>query len=134
MRALIAYIAPLFLLLSGTIAHAQEGPWRVSEVNGTVTIIGDDGRQSARSGTVLEAGDTVQTAARSSAVLVRGQEFVTVRQSSRIRIPEAQRERSIVQIIQDYGSALFNIGRQPDPHFGVDTPVSYTHLTLPTKA
>ena len=122
MRSLIALLAPIFMLLSGSPAFAQEGPWRISEASGTVTIVGDDGNRAAREGATVQAGEHVRTAARSSAVLVRGREFVTVRQNSSLQIPAPQRERSVFQIIQDYGSALFNIGRQPDPHFGVETP------------
>lgn len=64
----------------------------------------------------------MRTQARSSAVLVREREFVTLRQNAQIRILEAERSRSVMQIIKDYGSALFNIGKQPNPHFGVETP------------
>jgi hypothetical protein len=63
----------------------------------------------------------VTTGADGNAVLVRGREFVTVRRNSQIRIPAGGEERSIIQIVQDWGSALFDIGKQPDPHFGVKT-------------
>ncbi len=53
---------------------------------------------------------------------MRGREFMTLRQNAQLRIPELALERGLVQIIQDYGSALFNIGKQPNPHFGVETP------------
>ena len=122
MRQLFALFVPFFMLLCGSPALAQEGPWRVSEANGTVTVSNANGSRAAREGIVLRAGDNIRTAQRSSAVLVRGREFVTVRQNSSVKIPAAQRKRSVLQIIQDYGSALFNIGRQPDPHFGVETP------------
>ena len=122
MRVSLAKFAPLALLLCGTSAIAQSGPWTISEVNGSVTIVDADGARTAQIGTMLDSGDKVSTGEQSSAVLVRGREFVTVRQNSQIQVPEEQRERSVIQIIQDFGRALFNIGKQPDPHFGVETP------------
>jgi hypothetical protein len=122
MRSFLALLVSLFILLTGTPALAQDGPWRVSEANGSVTVSSGGSTRAARVGATLEAGDAIRTGARSSAILVRGREFVTVRQNSSIKIAEPRRSRSVTQIIQDYGSALFNIGRQPDPHFGVETP------------
>ena len=123
MQTLSRLLLPLILLLfSGTPALAQNGAWTISETKGTVTVIDTRGQRPATAGLQLAAGATVRTQAKSSAVLVRGREFVTLRQNAQIRIPEAARSRSIMQIIQDYGSAMFNIGKQADPHFGVETP------------
>ncbi|WP_172835900.1 FecR domain-containing protein [Porphyrobacter sp. CACIAM 03H1] len=116
-------LLPLLLLLfSGTPALAQSGPWTVSEVKGVVTVVDARGQRPATVGTALAAGATIRTDSRASAVLVRGEEFVTMRQNAQLRIAPAERERGIIQILQDYGSALFNIGKQPNPHFGVETP------------
>ncbi len=115
-------ILPLTLLLSSTSAFAQSGPWTVSETRGDVVIRTADGEQPARRGVRIAAGQQVVTGRSGNATIVRGREFVTVRPNTRITIAPPQRERGVVQIIQDFGSALFNIGRQPDPHFGVDTP------------
>ncbi|MFN9633868.1 MAG: FecR domain-containing protein, partial [Erythrobacteraceae bacterium] len=123
MRALYRLLLPIALLLfSGVPALAQSGDWTIAEAKGSVLVIDSRGQRGAVNGVALEPGATVRTQAKSSAVLVRGREFVTLRQNAQIRIPEAARSRSIMQIIQDYGSALFNIGKQPDPHFGVETP------------
>jgi len=123
MRIVQRLILPLLLLLFGGVpALAQSGSWTVSEAKGSVTIIDARGSRAAKVGAQLAEGATVRTAAQSSAVLVRGKEFVTMRQNAQLRIAPAERERGIVQILQDYGSALFNIGKQPNPHFGVDTP------------
>ncbi|MBA4008563.1 MAG: hypothetical protein C0486_07275 [Erythrobacter sp.] len=123
MRILQRLVLPLLLLLfSGGPALAQGAVWTVSEAKGVVTVIDSQGTRPAKVGAPLAPGATVRTAARASAVLVRGKEFVTMRQNAQLRIAPAQRERGIVQILQDYGSALFNIGKQPNPHFGVDTP------------
>ena len=115
-------IFPVALLLSSTSAFAQSGPWTVSETRGEVVIKTADGERAARRGARIAAGEQVVTGNRGTATIVRGREFVTVRPNSRISIAPRERERGVIQIIQDFGSALFNIGRQPDPHFGVDTP------------
>lgn len=116
----------LLLLLGGAPALAQASGWSVSEAKGVVVVIDAQGQRPAKAGTALAAGATIRTEARSSAVLVRGREFVTMRQNAQLRIPapaQAQaRSRGIIQIIQDYGSALFNIGKKENPHFGVETP------------
>jgi len=123
MRIMQRLLLPLVLLLFGGMpALAQGAAWTVSEAKGVVTVIDAQGTRPASVGTRLAPGATVRTAARASAVLVRGKEFVTMRQNAQLRIAPAQRERGIVQILQDYGSALFNIGKQPNPHFGVETP------------
>ena len=118
----IRLISSLALLLCGTSAMAQSGPWTVSEARGQVQIRENAATRAAQRGSQIPAGATVTTGANGNAVLVRGREFVTLRRNSQIRIPAAKAERSIVQVVQDWGSALFEIGKQPDPHFGVETP------------
>ena len=123
MRTIYRLLLPVLLLLfSGVPALAQNGAWTVSESKGVVTVIDPAGQRPAKVGTQLVAGAAIRTGAGASAVLVRGREFVTMRQNAQIRIVPAQRERGIIQILQDYGSALFNIDKQPNPHFGVETP------------
>ncbi len=122
LKALYHLIASLVMLACATAVAAQDGGWKVSESKGAVTIIDSASERTATLGMIVPAGAAVQTGAKSSAVLVRGKEFVTLRQNSRVRIAPADRQRSIVQILQDYGSAMFNIGKQADPHFAVETP------------
>lgn len=122
MHHLSRLLLSLLLLFSAVPALAQGAGWTISEIKGRVVVIDNRGERPASAGQALVPGATVRTQARASAVLVRGREFVTLRQNAQVRIPEAARSRSIVQIIQDYGSALFNIGKQADPHFGVETP------------
>ena len=122
MRKSIRLISSLALLLCGTSAVAQSGPWTVSEARGQVQIRENAATRAAQRGSQIPAGATVTTGENGNAVLVRGREFVTLRRNSQIRIPAAKTERSIVQVVQDWGSALFEIGKQPDPHFGVETP------------
>ncbi|WP_197273753.1 FecR family protein, partial [Porphyrobacter sp. AAP60] len=123
MRLLSRIFMPIMLLLfSGVAAHAQNAGWTISEAKGSVMVIDAQGQRAATTGAAVVPGAMVRTAAKSTAVLVRGREFVTLRQNAQIRIPQTAPERSLVQVIQDYGSALFNIGKKADPHFGVQTP------------
>ncbi len=123
MRNLSRLLLPLLLLLfSGAPALAQTAGWTISEAKGSVLVIDSRGERAASVGLAITPGATVRTKAQSSAVLVRGREFVTLRQNAQIRIPQVTSEKSIIQIIQDYGSALFKIGKKADPHFGVETP------------
>jgi len=113
--------APLALLLASTSVHAQVA-WTVSETDGRVAIRDESGERPARRGAKIAAGGTIETGANGSAVIVREREFVTVRPNTRLKVPQPSEERSVIQIVQDWGSAIFNIGKQPDPHFGVRTP------------
>ncbi len=123
MRHLSRLLLPLLLLMfSGAPALAQNVSWTISEAKGSVVVIDGRGERAASVGLAVAPGAIVRTKALSSAVLVRGQEFVTLRQNAQIRIAPEAREKSLFQIIQDFGSALFNIGKKADPHFGVQTP------------
>ena len=114
-------LAPLLMAIGGT-ALAQTPAWRISEVSGQVTIIENGGSRAATRGMLLAQGSTIATAAQARAVVVRGQEFVVVSPRSRLRIPQAQTSGGIVQMLTDWGTALFRIERRSTPHFGVQTP------------
>ncbi|KQN25493.1 hypothetical protein ASE86_04450, partial [Sphingomonas sp. Leaf33] len=101
---------------------AQARSWQISEASGRVTVTDTRGTRAAERGMTVAPGATVQTAPGSRAVMVRGPEFVTVSSNSRIRIPEAAQQAGLIQILQDWGTALFRIDKQPNPHFGVKTP------------
>ncbi|MEX0342680.1 MAG: FecR domain-containing protein [Erythrobacter sp.] len=115
-------LVPLAILLSSTSALAQSGPWKVSETHGQVVIRSQSGERTAKRGAPVRAGEQVVTGVSSNATIVRGNEFVTLRPNTQVTIVPRERESGVVQIIQNIGSAIFNIGRQPNPHFGVDTP------------
>ena len=119
-RALFAF---LVAFLVGAPALAAPAPWQVSEVAGNVQIVENGRGRAARRGALLAPGSTIATDARGRAVLVRGKEFVMVSSGTRIRVPEARESRGgIIQMITDFGSALFRIERRETPHFGVQTP------------
>jgi hypothetical protein len=122
MRKAILGLAPL-LLAFGASAAAQVPEWRVSEVSGDVRIVENGRGRAATRGALLASGSTIATAARARAVLVRGEEYVVVSPGSRLRVPDQPQGRDgIIQMLADWGTALFRIERQATPHFGVQTP------------
>ena len=124
MRRTMMTVIPL-LLLSATPAHAQrQAGWRVSEVSGDVRISEGGRSRAATRGALLASGSTITAGGRARAVLVRGQQYVTVSPNTQLRVaePQAQQSRGFIQIITDWGSALFRVDRREAPHFGVQTP------------
>ncbi len=122
MRKAILGLAPLLMAMSGA-AAAQAPEWRVTEVSGDVRITQDGQQRAATRGALLSSGSTIATAANGRAVIARGQEYVVVSPASRLRLPEAAEQRGgIVQMLTDWGTALFRIERRATPHFGVQTP------------
>jgi hypothetical protein len=114
-------IAPALLLI-GTQAIAATPPWKVSEVSGDVRLTDAGKTRAAAKGALLGSGASITTAPGARAVIVRGQEFVVISPGTRIRVPEASSPNKIMQLIEDWGSALFKIEKKSTPHFGVQTP------------
>jgi hypothetical protein len=105
------------------VALAQAKSWTLSEVSGRVTLERGQGAEAAARGDTVRPGAVLETGPKSRAVLVRGKDFVTVAPSSRIRIPAPQaREAGLFDVLQDWGNAIFQVEKQPNPHFGVGTP------------
>jgi hypothetical protein len=120
-KKLILGAVPALMMMSVP-AHAEAPTWKVSEVSGRVQLTENGQSRAATRGALLSSGSTIVTAAASRAVIVRGQEFVVISPGTRIRVPEASSSNRIVQLIQDFGSALFKIEKKSTPHFGVQTP------------
>ena len=113
------------LLLGGTFgtAHAQTAPWTVSEVSGRVTLKSDKGTEAVSRGEAVHPGAVLETGPGARAVIVRGRNFVTVAPNSRVRVPAAQtREAGLFDVLHEWGNAIFQIEKRPDPHFSVGTP------------
>src|SRR3546814_20445262 len=105
---------------SGACAAAPK--WRVSEGTGDVHLTNDGRSRAATKGALLSSGAVIATGPKALAVIVRGQEFVVVSPSSQLRVPAADSPNKIMQIIEDFGTALFNIEKKSTPHFGMQTP------------
>lgn len=123
MRHALKFLMPI-LALSATGAQAQSDGWRMSEVSGDVRVTEGGRTRAATRGLLLSSGAAVSAGAQSRAVLVRGRQYVVVSPNSQVRVapPQGQQSRGIVQMITDWGSALFRIDRREAPHFGVRTP------------
>ncbi len=109
------------MLLSGA-ANAQDPQWRISEVSGEVRVLEAGRARPATRGLLLASGAAIATGASGRAVLVRGRQFVMVSPRSQMRLPGAGAPRGLVQVIADFGTALFRIDRRDTPHFSVQTP------------
>ena len=120
-RKLALGIAPALLLI-GTQAGAATPPWKVSEVSGDVRLSEAGKTRAAAKGALLGSGAMITTAPGARAVIVRGGEFVVISPGTRIRVPEESSPNKIMQLIEDWGSALFKIEKKSTPHFGVQTP------------
>ena len=121
MRKIIIGLAPTLLAIS-TGAYAQTPGWKVSEVSGNVRLVENGRARAAVRGALLSSGATIATGANSKAVIVRGEEFVVISPRSQLRVPAAQAPNKIMQIIEDFGTAVFKINKKSTPHFGVQTP------------
>lgn len=122
MRKAILGLAPL-LLAMGTAAIGQTASWRVSEVSGDVRVVEGGRARAATRGMLLSSGSTIATAARARAVIVRGQDYVQISPSSRLQVPATPQGRGgVIQMLTDWGTALFRIEHRAVPHFGVQTP------------
>jgi hypothetical protein len=96
--------------------------WHVTEAAGDVQMKRGALSSAVRRGVALAAGDVVRTGPNARAVLVRGGEFVVVSPGTQVRLPDAQQTGGIIQMIEDFGSAIFTIQKKETPHFGVRTP------------
>ncbi len=121
MRKIIIGLAPTLLVMSSG-AYAQTPGWKVSEVSGDVRLVENGRTRAAVRGALLSSGSTIATGANAKAVIVRGEEFVVISPRSQLRVPAAEAPNKIMQMIEDFGTAVFKIRKKSTPHFGVQTP------------
>ncbi|WP_298282687.1 FecR domain-containing protein [Novosphingobium sp.] len=120
-RFVLTIISSLLLLLSPS-AFAQSMSWTISELAGTVVVKTATAATPARKGGQVPPGAVLSTGAGSRAVLVRGKDFMTVNANGRVRIPTAgDKGFGLFDVLQEWGNAVFQIEKQPDPHFSVRT-------------
>lgn len=121
MRKMIIGLAPALLAI-GTAASAQVPGWKVSEVSGDVRLVENGRARTATRGALLNSGSTIATGTNARAVIVRGEEFVVISPRTQLRVPAAEAPNRIMQLIEDFGTAVFKIKKKSTPHFGVQTP------------
>jgi len=122
MRVLLKGLMPLFLAGMSTSALAQAAQWRVTEVSGSVRLTENGSSRAAVKGALLASGAVITTGSQARAVLVRGEEYVVVSPGTQLRVPAPDPRNPIVQMIEDFGTAIFKIEKKSTPHFGVGTP------------
>jgi hypothetical protein len=121
MRKHILGLAP-FLFAASATALAAPPPWKVSEATGDVRLVQNGRITTAVKGALLSSGSTIATGANARAVLVRGEEYVIVSPRTQLRVPADAAPNKIMQLIEDFGTAVFKINKKSTPHFGVQTP------------
>jgi hypothetical protein len=96
--------------------------WRVVDTAGTVRFGGPGFTPVALAKNAELPGDAwVETSANGRVILARGLETIIVEPKSRVQLPAAPVAGN-TQVLQTLGSAIYKIGKQPKPHFQVDTP------------
>jgi hypothetical protein len=102
-------------------AAAAEG-WRIVDKVGEVSA-GAAGIQKASVSRddVLAADSWIRTGRDGRVVLARGRETIVLSPGSRVQLPDGTKNGN-TQVLQNMGSAFYQIGKQQQPHFQVDAP------------
>ncbi|RYG83441.1 MAG: hypothetical protein EON59_13820, partial [Alphaproteobacteria bacterium] len=113
--------ALMFLWLAGATA-ALAGDWQLREVSGAVRVV-IPARAPANGavGQTLPIGTSVTTGGNGRATMTNGEQRIVVGPNSRTTL--APEQGGMTRILQDLGSALFQVDRQARPHFRVETPL-----------
>ena len=119
-RYAIFFAVLFFFVRYPTQALADE--WRIREVAGVVRVA-IPARPAANGsvGQVLPTGTSVTTGGNGRAMITNGQQRVVVGPNSRTTL--APEVGGMTRVLQDLGSALFQVDRQRQPHFRVETPL-----------
>jgi hypothetical protein len=111
------------VLLSASIANAQDAVWRVSRASGNVTISASGAQPVALSDTAtVNPGDTIRTGANGRVLLVRGAETMLITANSVVGLPNGQQGGMSTTILQQAGSILLEVEKRNIKHFQVETP------------
>lgn len=119
-RALAALMGTTVLLGAGAAAAAD---WRLVEVTGRVRVAapGEEPKAGAPNLTI-PAGADITTAGGARAVLSNGEKRIVIGPNSRMTVAAGQ-PAGMTRIMQDLGSIVFQVNKQAQPHFRVDTPL-----------
>lgn len=116
------------ILLTGAfggpaMAASGDTPWKIQEVSGEASFVDQDkGAQAAAAGTIMDAGDRIATGADGRVVITRGAEQITVSASSEMGLPIENDGPYSTRILQNLGTILLKVQKQPNQHFEVQTP------------
>ncbi|MDP3490734.1 MAG: FecR family protein [Phenylobacterium sp.] len=119
-RTLAGLMATALLLGAGAAAAAE---WRLTEVTGRVrvSVPGEDPKVGAANLTIPPGAD-ITTAGGARAVLTDGDKRIVIGPNSRMTVAAGQ-PAGMTRIMQDLGSIVFQVNKQAQPHFRVDTPL-----------
>lgn len=107
-------------LLGASVAFAED--WRLREVSGVVRVaVPTRAAADGVVGQLLPVGATITTGSGGRAVLTSGDQRIVVGPGSRTTL--APEQNGVSRVLQDLGSALFQIDRRSRPHFQVETPL-----------
>jgi hypothetical protein len=99
-------------LCASTAALADDSGWRISEVDGQVSVIRDETAIYGEEGLALQVDDIIKASEAGRAVLVRGEEFYVVAPGARARIKLPEKGGRIAQVL-DYLGELLTSDPQP---------------------
>ena len=119
LRSVLIALVSIFILVPTTALAAD---WRLTEVRGAVRVA-VPARPVAHGvvGQVLPVGSSITTGGDGRAIITNGDQRIVVSPNSRTTLaPEAG---GFTRILQDLGSALFQVDRRRQPHFRVETPL-----------
>jgi hypothetical protein len=119
-RVLYVGIAALFLLLP---VNAAAEDWTIVQSLGAVSVDGAGFSPVAvRPNAHVPENATLTTGSDGRVILIRGQETIMVAPDSRITLPSGKSGDGWTRIQQDFGSAVFQVGKKSSAHFEVRTP------------
>ena len=113
MRKIFLGLVPAMLALPSPALASQA--WQVSESSGEVRLTHNGQSRAAVRGALLASGATIATGPKGRAVIVRGEEFVIISPRSQLRVPAADVSNPIMQMIEDFGTAVFKIKKKTTP-------------------
>ena len=121
---LLASCALVSLIAAPGLANAADG-WTVIQGSGAALHRLVNGQSlPLRAGDVVAEGESVQTGPDGHLVLRHHDhaDIMTVNPGSQFRIPDARREGTLANVVENMGSLLFNIEHTPGRRFEVDGP------------
>lgn len=120
MHRIVLNLMPLLAVVGANPVVAAAADWRVTEVAGDARLIENGKSRPASRGALLASGARILTGANARAVVTRGTEFIVISPNTQLRVP-AVAGSGVIQMIEDFGTAVFNIEKKGNPHFGVRT-------------
>lgn len=128
-----AIVAAALLLVAGASgvvdsANADEtsAPWVVADMTGGAYVrpgeAEDEPWRRLAAGMPIEQGSVIRTDAGGEVTLSNGSDRIELAGNSEIELPAAAGDDGFTRVIHWIGSAFFEVGKRPDPHFEVDTP------------